>query len=75
MRKFLFLSSTIAFAFVLAPLASADTGDVTVVQGCDVVDMGGYSNKVDPTCAFDGLGTGGAAPIPNSTPVSGLFGG
>lgn len=23
------------------------------VQGCEIVDMGGYSNKADPTCVFN----------------------
>jgi hypothetical protein len=36
-----------------AAMAQADTGDVSTVDGCQVVDMGGYSNKVDPNCSFN----------------------
>jgi hypothetical protein len=46
------LITTTAFAliaFVAAPAAFADT---KTVLGCEIVDMGGYSNKADPTCQF-----------------------
>jgi len=32
------------------------------VDGCEVLDMGGYLNKVDPTCTFDHQPGGGASP-------------
>lgn len=41
--------TTIALLAIFAVPALADT---RIVQGCEVVDMGGYSNKVDPTCQF-----------------------
>ncbi len=64
------LITTTAFAFaalVLAPAAFADTGDVKTVQGCEIVDMGGYSNKVDPTCVFtdEAGGDGASTPDPD----------
>ena len=36
----------------LAILFAAGTAHATTIQGCDVVDMGGYLNKADPTCVF-----------------------
>lgn len=42
--------TTIALLTTFAVPALADT---KVVQGCEVTDMGGYSNKVDPTCQFN----------------------
>lgn len=68
------LITTTAFAFaalVLAPAAFADTGDVKTVQGCEIVDMGGYSNKVDPTCVFNHP-TGGGSDTSASGPFATL---
>lgn len=39
-----------AIAVMLGTAAMADT---KIVQGCEVVDKGGYSNKVDPNCQFN----------------------
>lgn len=47
------LTLTIISAALLATPMFSATGDVSVVQGCEIVDMGGYSNKVDPTCSFN----------------------
>ncbi len=38
-----------------------------VVNGCAVKDMGGYSNKVDPTCEFTGLSTGAGGLTENAS--------
>ena len=49
----------IALATLFAAPAFADP---KTVFGCEIVDMGGYSNKADPTCAFDVI-TGSGAEI------------
>lgn len=73
MTRFSIIAVSALLGAFLAAAANADTGDVTVVQGCDVVEMpGGYGNKVDPTCAFDVLSTGGSSPVPTSIPTSGF---
>ncbi|MES2753814.1 MAG: hypothetical protein V4659_04040 [Pseudomonadota bacterium] len=49
--KKLFLTTALA---VMATASLAAPGDVKVLRGCEVVDKGGYLNKVDATCAFTG---------------------
>ncbi len=45
----------LVFTTLFAPMASAATGDTTIMLGCEVADMGGYLNKVDATCQFKGF--------------------
>ena len=46
-----------AIALALVAFANAPAfAETSTVLGCEVVDMGGYSNKADPTCAFDVIG-------------------
>jgi len=41
--------TTLALVAAFAVPAFADT---KIIQGCEVVDKGGYYNLVDPTCQF-----------------------
>jgi hypothetical protein len=60
MKLTILATSAIIGAIVLPSLAFANT--VSTVQGCAVIDMGGYSNKVDPTCTFNHQPGGGGTP-------------
>ena len=55
MTKTLILISALIGGIALPSVTLADT-----VFGCEVVDKGGYLNKVDPTCAFDVISGSGA---------------
>lgn len=52
MKLTIAIAAAMTGAFLTIP-AFATTGGTAIVQGCEVRDMGGYLNKVDPTCTFD----------------------
>lgn len=39
-------------AALLTATAFPAMADTATVLGCEVIDMGGYLNKADPTCVF-----------------------
>ncbi len=51
MKTLTILTAALIGAIALPTLTLAKT-----VLGCEVIDMGGYSNKADPTCAFAVIG-------------------
>ncbi len=51
MKTLTILTATLIGAVAFPTLTMAKT-----VLGCEIVDKGGYSNKADPTCAFDVIG-------------------
>lgn len=54
MKKVLILASALTGALLTVPAFAqiVEPAPAKVIQGCEVVDMGGYFNKADPTCQF-----------------------
>jgi hypothetical protein len=68
MKTAIITTAALIGALVLPSLAFSKT-----VLGCEVIDMGGYSNKADPTCQFAVIGNQHAQKLvdPDGIPANG----